>query len=294
MALRRRGKDNFYHAYFRTVLALPDGRLKYAMTTVNLGTSDLVTARALEAELLKKNKSVRLHQRAVSHQIQMEIAAGERPVSDLQKILHVKHRKRLKIKDALGAAMKYRELGKTAQERFKSFARSVPYTYMDEITPEIAFEYLEAKCRNSRNGKNFNNIKSALNNVFKLTLLDSGMDESPFSRIPSRQNFSQHQRPFTEDEFRLIYNSASEPWKTASLIAWFTGLRQKDIFLLRWDQIQGDVLVTVPAKTARFGRAVRIPLHPQLHEALLNLPHHGERIPVLRPSFFSFLIQNLS
>lgn len=34
MALRRRGKNNFYHAYFRTVIAGPDGTLKYATATV--------------------------------------------------------------------------------------------------------------------------------------------------------------------------------------------------------------------------------------------------------------------
>ena len=67
-------------------------------------------------------------------------------------------------------------------------------------------------------------------------------------------------------------------WKSASLIAWFTGLRQKDVFLLRWDQIDGDVLTTLPAKTARFGRAVRIPIHPQLAEALRKLPRRGDRV----------------
>ena len=51
MALRQRGKDNFYHAYFRTVRSTPDGGLKYATTTVNLYTDDLRTARALEADL---------------------------------------------------------------------------------------------------------------------------------------------------------------------------------------------------------------------------------------------------
>nr|DAQ66312.1 MAG TPA: hypothetical protein [Caudoviricetes sp.] len=44
MALRKRGKNGMYHAYFRTVVSLPDGRLKYATTTVNLFTDDLLSA----------------------------------------------------------------------------------------------------------------------------------------------------------------------------------------------------------------------------------------------------------
>ncbi len=67
MALRKRGKSGFWHAYFRTVVARPDGTLKYATTTVNLGTSDLSAARAMEAELMAKNRAARLHQRACAH-----------------------------------------------------------------------------------------------------------------------------------------------------------------------------------------------------------------------------------
>ena len=117
-----------------------------------------------------------------------------------------------------------------------------------------------------------------MNAVFRLTLLESGLDESPFAKIPNRTLSSKHQRPFTEEEFVRIYQAAQEPWKSASLIAWFTGLREKDVFLLRWDQIDGDLITTTPAKTARFGRAVQIPLHPQLMEALAKLPRKGERV----------------
>ena len=279
MALRQRGKDNFYHAYFRTVRSTPDGGLKYATTTVNLYTDDLRTARALEAELMKKNRSARMFQRMQARLAALEVAAGERPDSESpQPIRHESRRRRLKILDALEAAGKYREIGETTRRRFQSFAENVSYRYMDEITPEIAFDYLSSKCPDPEKGKNFNNIKSALNSVFRLTLMDSGLRESPFARIPNRKKSGRHQRPFTESEFIRIYDYAQEPWKTAVLIAWFTGLRQKDVFQLKWGDISGDVLTVLPAKTARFGRAVQIPLHPQLQEALNRLPRVGDRI----------------
>lgn len=279
MALRIRGKDGFYHAYFRTVVSLPDGRLKYATTTVNLFTDDLITARAMEAELMAKNKAARMHQRATAKIRQLEVAAGVRPVEDLpQPIVRVKRVRRLALADAIAAAAKYKDIGETTAKRFRAFVKAVKLKYMDEVTPEIAFDYLCSKCPDASSGKNFNNIKSALNAVFRLTLLDSGLKESPFAQIPNRSLSSKHQRPFTEDEFVRIYQAAENPWKTAVLIAWFTGLRQKDVFTLRWDQIEGDVLTTLPAKTARFGRAVRIPIHPQLAEVLQNLPRSGDRV----------------
>ena len=110
MALRKRGKTGCWHAYFRTVTALPDGRLKYTTTTVNLGTSDLVTARAMEAQLMAKNKAARLHQRATAVMTRLEIAAGERVPTQEEKQLpsRTHRRKRLKLKDWYEAITKYR------------------------------------------------------------------------------------------------------------------------------------------------------------------------------------------
>ena len=279
MALLQRGKNNYYHCYYRTVVAKEDGTLKYATRTVNLYTTSLVEAEALEAELLKKNKAACQHQRSEAHRIRLEVEAGFRPVSDLPgPIMREKRQKRLALAAALEAAGKYRTLGETTCKHFRSFVRDIGLRYMDEVTPEIAFDYLNGRTNAESSGKSFNNIKSALNTVFRLTLLDSGLKESPFALIPNRALTSKHQRPFTEEEFIRIYRAAPEPWKTAVLIAWHTGLRQKDVFLLRWDQIDGDILVTTPAKTARFGRSVRIPLHPQLMSALDKVPRDGERI----------------
>ena len=275
MALRKRGKNGTWHAYFRTVVSLPDGKLKYATTTVNLHTDDLLTARALEAELMAKNKAARIHQRAMAKLRQLEVAAGVRSVSDLpQPIIREKRVRRLKLSDWHASALRYRDVSTDTVKIFSRFVREVSVKYFDEVTPELALAYLHDRFQ----GKTFNNNKTALNSVFRLLLVDAGMKQSPFSVIPNRRFDSEHQRPFTDDEFTRIYQSAPEPWKSASLIAWYTGLRQKDVFLLRWDQIDGDVITTTPSKTARFGRSVQIPVHPQLAEVLRKIPHSDERV----------------
>ncbi|MBQ7396085.1 MAG: tyrosine-type recombinase/integrase [Lentisphaeria bacterium] len=270
MALRKRGKKGYYCAYFRTVMSRPDGTLKYATRTVNLGTDDLLAARAMEAELMRKNAAARLHQKATAHMIRLDIEAGLCPAKDLPVITRDKRRKRLKLTDALEVAGKYRKQGYSAVGIWNKFIRQTNFIYMDEVTAQDAFRYLDENCRS---GKNFNNTKSALHTIFRLTLLESGMEDSPFSKIVNRKLDTIHQRPFTEEEFKRIYSAAPEPWKTASLIAWFTGLRKKDVFKLRWDLISSDVITTTPAKTARFGRSVQIPVHPQLAAVLSTLPH---------------------
>ncbi len=275
MALRKRGKNGTWHAYFRTVVSLPDGRLKYATTTVNLHTDDLLTARALEADLMAKNKAARIHQRAMAKLRQLEVAAGVRSVSDLpQPIIREKRVRRLKLSDWHASALRYRDVSTDTVKIFSRFVREVSVKYFDEVTPELALAYLHDRFQ----GKTFNNNKTALNSVFRLLLVDAGMKQSPFSVIPNRRFDSEHQRPFTDDEFTRIYQSAPEPWKSASLIAWYTGLRQKDVFLLTWDCFEGDVITKLPSKTARYKRRVQIPIHPQLAEALQRLPRSGDRV----------------
>ena len=282
MALRRRGKNNFYHAYFRKTVTDPDGRLREVSTTVNLGTDDLLTARALEADLMRRNRAARLHQRAQAHLLRLEIAAGERPGSELPKPpVHEHRKKRLRIANALETAARYRSISRDGQKIFRRFAvwgQEHGFRYLDEIAPDIALAYLTEKYGAPEKGKSFNNNKTALNALFHLLLVDAGMEASPFAPIPDRRHVGKHQRPFTEEEFKRIWRVAPEPWKTASLIAWHTGMREETVFKLRWSYIEGDVLTTMPGKTARFGRSVRIPLHPQVMERLKTLPHVNDRV----------------
>lgn len=96
--------------------------------------------------------------------------------------------------------------------------------------------------------------------------------------IHPRKVSSVSQRPFTRDEYRRILDVAEEPWRSAVQIAWFTGLREKDVFTLKWTEIAGDLIRKLPAKTARFRREVLIPIHPSLAAVLQSLPRKGERV----------------
>jgi integrase len=119
-------------------------------------------------------------------------------------------------------------------------------------------------------------MKSALNNVYKTLLLDSGMDSSPFERLPTRKASTLAQRPFTQEEYERLLANAKHPWKEAIQIAWWTGMRKKDVFQLRWSEITGDMIRKLPAKTARFRREVLIPIHPELQRLLDSIEHKGK------------------
>ena len=286
MALRKRGKQGFWHAYFRTVTARKDGQLQYKLTTVNLGTTDLLQARAMEQELMAKNRKARLHQRFLATMTALELAAeSETPgaVPATPAPLREHRRKRLKLADWRQAAEKYKAVSKDQAKIFDRFVRSCGVTYADQVTPELAFSYLNGRYGAPEKGKSFNNNRFALNAVFKVLLLEAGIPESPFAKIPVRQHQAEHQRPFSEEEFKRIHAAAPEPWKTACLIAWFTGMREESVFNLKWANIEGDIITVKPGKTARYGRAVEIPMHPQMAEAIAKLPRTSEYVLGLPP-----------
>lgn len=263
MALRKLGK--YYHAYF--VQWERDGtELRRRQVQKCLYTDDPNVARLLENKLMSEARATSTEAKA-SAKIEA-IITGET-------VKRVRPRRRVKIEDAVRRASRYADLGATSLRHWRRFEREIGVGYLDEVTPEAALSYLE---HIGGGGKNFNNIRSALNGIFKLLLIDAGLSESPFERIHPRKTSTVSQRPFSPDEYRRILDAASEPWRSAVQIAWYTGLREKDVFTLKWSEIRGDVIRKLPAKTARFKREVLIPIHPALAAVLKSIPRNGDRV----------------
>jgi integrase len=70
------------------------------------------------------------------------------------------------------------------------------------------------------------------------------------------------------------------------MISWFTALRKEACFRLAWEHIDEDSdipsITIMPGKTARFGRAVYIPIHRQLWRYLKSLPRPAsDKTPIL-------------
>jgi integrase len=188
-------------------------------------------------------------------------------------------KRRLKINRILDVCQRYKELSVNHTRAFNRFISSLSnnITYADEITGDMAFDYLHANY-GELSGKAWNNNKTYLHSIFKTILLDAGLSESPFARVIQKRDNGKHQRPFTDAECKMIINAAKEPWKSAAIIAYHTGLRQKDIFELRWNNINGNIITVTPAKTSRHGKAVQIPIHSELSKYLSTLPRKNQRV----------------
>lgn len=273
MAIHKRGKQGFYSAYFRGLDERPDGTLVSVRREVCLHTTDPVIAAALDLRLRGREKIRRADLRARAFARQLMEPDASTPVSAVIPVKNARPR-RLRLDSALDAAAKYADVSPTAARIWRRFARSVTVTYMDQLTPQIIHAYLDQY----DHGKTYNQRRWAIGRVCALTMMESGLERSPVDVIPSRRNDSRHQRPISEQEFIRLYQAAPEPWHTAVLIAWHTGLRERDVAALRWDQIRDGTILTTPGKTARFGRSVQIPVHPQLAAALNELPRVSDYV----------------
>jgi len=86
----------------------------------------------------------------------------------------------------------------------------------------------------------------------------------------------EHKRPFTIDQVRAILKFCKENnekfWHSAAMIAYYTGLRLKDVVMLERSQITPDGYIDlVPAKTSGYGKHVRIPIKSELAEELRGI-----------------------
>ena len=273
MAIHKRGKQGYYSAYYRGLDERPDGTLVMVHREVNLHTADAITAAALDRQLREREARRRAELRARAFARQLMDSDTSAPVSAVTPVKNERPR-RLRLDAALDAAAKYMAVSDTIRRVWTRFARASGVQYMDQVTPEIVFHYLEGYHR----GKTFNNVRQILNRVFSVTRMDSGIDRSPVDSIPTRRLDSRHQRPITEEEFVRLYRAASDPWKTALLFGWHTGLREQEVAAFKWSDVDAVEPVITPGKTARFGRSVRVLFHPQLLRRLAKLRRVNEYV----------------
>lgn len=278
MAIRK--IKNRYYIYYRD----QDGKHR----TLSLGTSDPEKAKIEHDRLYHLIQSAKVTTKILNRH------AGIFPEKVAQAMQEnnpipprvPREKKRLKLTEMIPLALQYRDISPDAVKSFERFVEwcGSQYKLAIDITPQIAFAYLE-ECYGSGNGKSFNNNKSALNGIFRCCLVQAEMERSPFECFPNKKvrNVENH-RPLTVEEFRMAYAAAREPWKTASLISWHTAMRKETCFRLSWAHINEDdqSITIMPGKTARFGRAVYIPIHAELWARLKAIPRPAnDETPIL-------------
>lgn len=167
-------------------------------------------------------------------------------------------------------ALTRRELSATHQKHWKSFISRIGKRYADEITPKVALDYLE-KHYSKGNGKTFNNVKSNLNTVFRMCLVEAGLSESPFAPIANRRVTDvEHHRNLTAEEIDRIMSSTTAPGyvRIMTMLSRWTAQRLETCARMTPEMFDFEkkVFIIDPGKNARFKEWVCCPIFPELEE----------------------------
>lgn len=117
--------------------------------------------------------------------------------------------------------------------------------------------------------KTCNVIHDTLKEVFKLLMDDAALSENPFTTIEKLDNESTTRDPFTEKELKIIFEKADLFIYPIFAIGISTAMREGDICLLRWKEIdfQTNIIQRIALKTRKI---IEIPIMAPLRDFLLE------------------------
>ena len=262
MALRK--IKNTYYVYFRDI----DGRLR----TRSLKTTDPELAESLHKKFMLQLQA-RKGELVIMKNFPERFSGGE-AVSSIApaKVIEQGEHQRgsIAIDKMWELALTRRELSSTHQKHWKSFVSRIGKRYADEVTPQVALAYLE-KHYSGGNGKTFNNVKSNLNTVFRMCLVEAGLSQSPFAPIANRRVTEvEHHRNLTDEEIDRIMAAPSAPEyaKIMTMLSRWTTQRLETCARMTPEMFDFEkkVFIIDPGKNARFNEWVCCPIFPKLEK----------------------------
>ena len=120
---------------------------------------------------------------------------------------------------------------------------------------------------NTLSPRSINAYLVSINEIFKLLANDAGISKSPFADIPKQKLVQEKREAFSLEELKLILQNADEFIYSLFAIGLCTGLREADICLLKWIEIDfsNNLIRRITRKTIK---EVTIPIMPPLRRFL--------------------------
>lgn len=131
---------------------------------------------------------------------------------------------------------------------------------MQDITAEWAAEWSRALQADGLSPQRHNKLLTTAGVMYRLAGLPS-----PFAGVAKlREAEAEHREPFTKEQVARLLDAAEGEWRGFLAVLYFTGLRRKDVALLRWEWRNPDTgrWLVVPYKSKT--KTVALCEHPFL------------------------------
>jgi integrase len=146
---------------------------------------------------------------------------------------------------------------------------------INDISAKVANQYMTENYLN-KSTSTYNCHRHSLAHMWKELATSSNLPANVWRSVsaPARKTAKQY-RPFNDDEIKAILEHSTGFWHYASLISYYSALRESDIVFLQWSQINLNtkVLQLVARKVARYSKKVTVSIHKDLVEILQEIPH---------------------
>lgn len=265
MAVRKMASSKYFYSYFRdeygklhTISTRQTDRAKAEQ--IDRANMDIVNSRRSKLNLLK----------FASPELVEKMQSSPAPAT----IHPTTHRTGVPaLKSLFSIADSKRPQTREASLIWQHFCDNIGVIYADEVTPKMCQDYLD-RFFAQRKAKTWNNKKSILNTIFRLTIVETALQSSPFAPIMNRiLNDVESHRNLTAEEIDLIMSKGDDLIRIMTMLSRWTGQRLETCAKMTFNEFDFDkkVYLKQPGKTARFNKWVCIPLFPPLEDFLLSM-----------------------
>lgn len=153
---------------------------------------------------------------------------------------------------------------------------------MEDVTQDHAS--LFTKTLTGLSGNRFNKIRQQCQLMFHTLAPRCANMVNPFERIARKRLTPRGRRELSEAELRVVCGAAEGELRTLLGIGLMTGMRLHDACCLQWESVNlnRNIISIIPHKTERSGKAIVIPIHPELRGLLSETPlekRQGDVLP---------------
>jgi integrase len=144
-------------------------------------------------------------------------------------------------------------------------------------TPRDVRSFRDALRKDGRAAATVNFAHKAIASAFEVARRQAFIEANPAHAVDYLPTHPERVEKGTfspEQVAALTVAAPSNDWRGVILLGYFAGLRLKDCLSLTWGNIDlpNRALSLIPRKTARTGKGLLIPMHPQLEEFFLKHP----------------------
>jgi integrase len=155
------------------------------------------------------------------------------------------------------------------------------------IAPRDVMTFRDAETKAGKSGKTANLAVKIIGGAFNAARRQGLIQSNPAESLEALPHKAESKEAFTREQMAdLLAAATSEDWRGAMLLAYFTGARLRDVANMKWTSIDlsAKAIRFTPQKTARTGKEIIIPIHPQLEDHLMKIAGQDDPDAFLFPT----------